>query len=99
MSMTAQRSRQSSAPTTLFPGIVPQEGNVPPSPTRSIASKTAVAPSTPTKKGHVRMNSGISTLAGRDEEKEGMIRFKKLEPEDEERLRAQIQSQYGKQDM
>jgi hypothetical protein len=94
--MTAQRSRQSSASATLFPGIVPQEGNVPPSPTSSIASKTAVAPSTPTKKGHVRMNSGISTLTGRGEEKEGMIRFKKLGLEEEEKLRAQIQRQYGK---
>jgi hypothetical protein len=94
--MTAQRSRQSSASATLFPGIVPQEGNVPPSPTSSVASKTAMVPSTPTKKGHARMNSGISTLSGRGEEKEGMIRFKKLEPEDEEKLRAQIQSKYGK---
>jgi len=41
------------------------------------------------------MNSGLSTLAGKGEEKEGMIRFKKLEPEDEEKLRAQIQSKYG----
>jgi hypothetical protein len=94
--MTAQRSRQSSASTALFAGTAPQEGQVPPSPTSSIASKTVVAPSTPTKKGHVRMNSGISTLAGRGEEKEGMIRFKKLDPEDEEKLRAQMQSKYGK---
>jgi hypothetical protein len=93
--MTAQRSRQSSAHTTLFPGTAPQEGQVPPSPTSSTASKTAMAPSTPTKKGHVRMNSGISTLAGRGEEKEGMIRFKKLDTEDEEKLRAQLQSKYG----
>jgi len=42
------------------------------------------------------MNSGISTLGGRGEEKEGMIRFKKLNPEDEERLRAQLLSKYGK---
>jgi len=54
-----------------------------------------MAPSTPTKKGHVRMNSGISTLAGRGEEKEGMIRFKKLDSGDEEKLRAQILSKYG----
>jgi hypothetical protein len=54
-----------------------------------------MAPSTPTKKGHARMNSGISTLAGRGEEKEGMIRFKKLDTEDEEKLRAQLQSKYG----
>ena len=94
--MTAQRSRQSSAPTTLFPSTETQEGQLPSSPTSSIASKTAVAPSTPTKKGHVRMNSGISTLGGRGEEKEGMIRFKKLNPEDEERLRAQLLSKYGK---
>lgn len=93
--MTAQRSRQSSSPTTLFPSTAPQEGQVPASPTSSVASKTAIAPSTPTKKGHVRMNSGLSTLAGKGEEKEGMIRFKKLEPEDEEKLRAQIQSKYG----
>jgi hypothetical protein len=96
MLMTAQRSRQSSAPTTLFPGTATQEGQVPPSPTSSTASKTAVAPSTPTKKGHVRMNSGISNLAGKGEEKEGMIRFKKLDNEDEEKLRAQIQRKYGK---
>lgn len=45
------------------------------------------------------MNSGISTLAGRGEEKEGMIRFKKLDNEDEEKLRAQLQSKYGKEGM
>lgn len=95
--MTAQRSRQSSAFTTLYPASVPQEGKVPPSPNSSIASKTAVAPSTPTKKGHVRLHSGVGSLAEKNEEKEGMIRFKKLDPEEEEMLRAQLESRYSRQ--
>jgi hypothetical protein len=97
LSMTAQRSLQSSAPTTLFPSTVPQETKVPPSPTSSIASKTAIPPSTPIKKGHVRLNSGISTIAGLSvEEKEGMIRFKQLDPGVEDRLWLEVQNKYGR---
>jgi len=42
------------------------------------------------------MNSGISTLASGDVGQEGMIRFRKLEPDDEMTLRAQLQGKYGK---
>jgi hypothetical protein len=41
------------------------------------------------------MNSGISIPAGRGEEKEGRLRFKKLDPEDQKKVRTQIQSKYG----
>jgi len=99
ISMTAQRSRYSSAPSTLFPSTVPQEVKPPLSPSSSVASRTAVAPSTPTRKGHVRMNSGLGSLMDNSEDKEGTIRFRQLDLGEEHKLRADIQNRYGPYDL
>ena len=100
--MTAQRSRYSSAPTTLFPylAIEAQERKVSSSPTGSTASKAGAAPSTPTKQtgtGRVRQTSGLgATPTSRNwEGDEGMIRFKQLDTADEEKLWAEIRSKFG----
>jgi hypothetical protein len=102
--MTAQRSRNSSAPTTLFPylAIDAQKDKVPSSPTgsTSTASKTGVVPSTPTKQigtGRVRQTSDrslISTPGYMVERDEGMIRFKQLDAADEEKLWLEIRSKF-----
>ena len=99
ISMTAQRSRYSSAPSTLFPSAVPQEVKAPALPTSSVASRTAVAPSTPTRKGHVRINSGLGSLMDNSEDKEGTIRFRQLDLGEEHKLRADIQNRYGPYDL